>query len=443
MTPAAPGPVSRVTARLAGRGLARASAVVLTFTLLAKGVAGAKEVVVAGQFGVSSALDAYITGFAVVSLLVNVFTAAVSAHLPGFLLSASDDNARRSRTTGVAVTMALMSVIMAIAVALAAHRIGVALAPRAAAPTARAIRWLALYLPLAAIAAIAASVCSTNRRFGVASGAMAVTPLFALVLLLLAPGRIEVLWWGMIAGAAVEAAIMLVAVRGELTSDFRAVRGHQLKSFWSGATPVVIGTLFMSASPVIDAGVAQTLGSGRVAILNYGQRLPNMLQGVLATTLTTTSLPYLSSAATQSTDAEFRRLLRISTRSVLALAIPAAVALAVVSRLIVEVLFAHGSFDPTKTGVVSLVQVIYAVQIPIFMAGLVQSRGLNALRRGRITMIVAIVNAVVNLVADVLFAALIGTAGIALSTVVMYGVSGTLGYVMLQRAIGEHWGPAT
>jgi putative peptidoglycan lipid II flippase len=96
-------------------------------------------------------------------------------------------------------------------------------------------------------------------------------------------------------------------------------------------------------------------------------------------------------------------------------AVPLVVLLFIFSQPIVSLLFQRGSFTARDSSIVSKIQAIYALQIPIFLAMVLMSRLLSSLLASNVAMWAAALNLVLNVILNVVFIRQIGVAGIALS----------------------------
>jgi putative peptidoglycan lipid II flippase len=194
-----------------------------------------------------------------------------------------------------------------------------------------------------------------------------------------------------------------------------------VRDFW----PLLGGTLLGSLSPLVDQAFASVLGYGAVATLSYGNRLTALVMGIGTTSVGLIALPHFSDLAARAAWAEMGTLLRRLATATFLLAVPASAVIIIFSEPLVRLLFQRGQFSVSDTLAVAPVQALYALQIPFHLAGIVGARALNALRKTRAIMGIAVVNALVNVVGDYVFMKLLGVPGIALSTSFVYVVSST------------------
>ncbi len=109
--------------------------------------------------------------------------------------------------------------------------------------------------------------------------------------------------------------------------------------------PAVFGVSIAQISLLINTIFASLLATGSVSWLYYADRLMEFPTGILGVALGTILLPSLSKSVADKEDGEYSQLLDWGLRLTFMLALPAAVALAVLSTPLVTGLFHYGKFD--------------------------------------------------------------------------------------------------
>ncbi len=110
--------------------------------------------------------------------------------------------------------------------------------------------------------------------------------------------------------------------------------------------PAVFGVSIAQISLLINTIFASFLATGSVSWLYYADRLMEFPTGVMGVALGTILLPSLSKSFADKADGEYSKLLDWGLRLTLILALPAAVALAVLAVPLVTGLFYYGKFSP-------------------------------------------------------------------------------------------------
>jgi putative peptidoglycan lipid II flippase len=183
--------------------------------------------------------------------------------------------------------------------------------------------------------------------------------------------------------------------------------------------------------------MATQLGAGSVAELGYGGRIVGGILGIVAMAFGTAALPRYSMYAAA---ADFSGLLRAFRRDslfVVTLGIGIAVALISVSTPVTRLLYERGAFSAADTAAVARVQAFCAVQLPGYLFGILGSRVMNALQREWELLAISVVGALLNVVGNLVLSRWLGVAGIALSTGIVYAVTGTAMAFVTRRALPQ------
>ncbi len=413
-----------------------AAAVVGIFALAAKLVAAGKEVVVARQFGLSDQVDAFglaltLPGFAL-SLIGGSLNSALLPVYVDVRRREGDDAAKRLLST---VTFLATGLLVVVALALAAL-VPIFLFPVSNRFTPDKLRLTAelsyLLIPGVVVAGTTmtwTAALNAHGRFAPSAAAAMAVPLVA-VLGLLVFGKsfgVRSLAVGTLMGYCVEALFVARALMRER---------HPVLPRWGGWTPAVrkvagqfapcvVGVLVMGMNPVIDSLMAAQLDAGSIASLNYGNKLVAFTMGIGSLSLATAVFPYFSQLVSLEDWSGLAKTIRVYALVMFAILTPAILALIAASEPIVRILYERGAFSRADTVQVARIQVFSLLQVPFYLTGLLFVRFVSATARNSLLMCASILNLVVNIVGNVVFARYLGAAGIALSTSVVYFVSFT------------------
>lgn len=125
--------------------------------------------------------------------------------------------------------------------------------------------------------------------------------------------------------------------------------------------PALFGVSVAQISLLLNRTFASHLPDGSMSWMNYADRLMELPTGVLGVALGTILLPGLSRLRSQENAAEYSAMLDWGLRLCWLLALPATVALAIISEPIIATLFGHGAFTPHDVTMTSRSLVAYAV----------------------------------------------------------------------------------
>jgi putative peptidoglycan lipid II flippase len=159
--------------------------------------------------------------------------------------------------------------------------------------------------------------------------------------------------------------------------------------------PLMLGLTMTFSTEFLFRFFGSYLPAGGIAVLNFSLRVMLILVGIFGQAVGTASFPFMARLAAENNLADLNRLLN-RTLHYLALVIPVAVLLMVLSPEVVRILFQHGRFDPAAARLTADVLVWFLAGAVAFAAYTVIVRGYFAMR-------------------NTLFPALFGTAAVAAS----------------------------
>jgi putative peptidoglycan lipid II flippase len=125
--------------------------------------------------------------------------------------------------------------------------------------------------------------------------------------------------------------------------------------------PAIFGVSIGQISLLINTIFASFLVTGSVSWLYYADRLMEFPTGVLGVALGTILLPSLSKSFAEKTGEEYSRLLDWGLRLTLLLALPSALALAILAVPLISTLFHHGAFDRHDVAMTGNALIAYSV----------------------------------------------------------------------------------
>jgi putative peptidoglycan lipid II flippase len=186
---------------------------------------------------------------------------------------------------------------------------------------------------------------------------------------------------------------------------------------------MIAGTVIMGSTEIVDKSMAAVLAPGSVAALNYGNKFIVLILGLTSTAVGTAVLPYFSKLVAEKDWRNIKETLKFYLVLIFGVTIPMAAILFFLSKPLIMVVFERGLFSADDTQLVSSIQSMFAFQIPFYVGGILIVRLISSLRANHILMWGAIINLTTNILFNLLFIALFGLKGIALSTSVVYFIS--------------------
>ena len=424
-----------------------AMTIIMAGTFAVKVAAVVKDIVIAGTFGLSDELDAFLIALVIPFFGIVVLAQSFSgSFMPAYIRTREQYGATEANRLFAHVIVLNFGILLACTLLLAAA--GVPLIRLLASGFSETKLTLAyelylLLLPLLIIEgqlSLWGAVLNAGEKFGLVALSPILRPLIVIAALFLAGTTgvdIRIVAWATVAGAAAE----LVAV-GYALSRRRSLpqarwdpSAESAKEVTKQYVPLVLSAMIMGSSSVIDQAMASWLGSGSVAALNYGNKIPAFLCSIGATALGTAVLPHFSRLVAMDDRAALRHTLRTYTRWILMVSIPITLVFIAGSEWIVKIVFERGAFNTDDTVLVARIQQMYLVQIPFFILGILAVRVLVAMSKNHLLTAMSVINLIVNVVGNLVFMRWFGVSGIALSTSLVYVVSMTMILVLVARSL--------
>jgi putative peptidoglycan lipid II flippase len=357
--------------------LLRAVATVSGMTFVSRITGFVRDVLIARLFGAGLETDAFFVAFRIPNLLRRMF--GEGAFSQAFVPILAEYKARN----GPAETKLLADRVAAtlLVALLAVTALGVAAAPvivYVSAPgfsatpekfelTVAMLRITFPYILFISFVALAAGVLNTWRQFAVPAFTPTLLNLsFIVGALFLAPyfdPPVLVLAWAVFAGGVLQLAFQVpyLARIGMLPRPRLALRDPGVRRVLTLMGPAMLGVSVAQISLVLNTIFASFLQTGSVSWLYYADRLMEFPTGLLGAALGTILLPSLSKHYSEAAPAAYSALLDWGLRLTFLLAVPAAVALAVLAIPLIATLFLHGRFDATDLAMTRQALVAYSV----------------------------------------------------------------------------------
>src|SRR5688572_30564200 len=344
--------------------LLRALATVSSLTMVSRVLGFVRDFFIARVFGASLVTDAFFVAFKIPNLLRRMFgEGAFSQAFVPILAEHKNrapaevrglvDAVARLRFLALVVTAALGLALAPVIVYLTAP--GFAADPGKFALTVQLLRITFPYIAFISLVAFAAGILNTWNRFSVP----ALTPALLNVSFIVGAAffaerfdpPVMVLAWAVFIGGALQLAFQVpFLVRLGLLPRWRLDFSHPgVRRILMLMVPAAFGVSVSQISLLLNQVFASFLQTGSVSWLYYADRLMELPSGVLGVALGTILLPSLSRYHADANHAEYSRLLDWGLRLCVLLALPAAVALAVLAIPLVSALFQYGRFTGPDT----------------------------------------------------------------------------------------------
>ncbi len=410
------------------------AALVGVLATAAKLAGAAKVMVTARFFGAGDQLDAFVIAFLLPAFFTDIVAGSFGASfVPAFIRVRSNQGevaARLFARTGLALVLGAMlgvSVVLAAGGRWVLPLLGSGFPAEKLDITNRLFLALLLWIPMGACIATWRAVLNAHNAFALAAAAPLTTPLATIAFLYIGAHRWDVyaLCWGTLVGVIFETALLgwgvhrlgvplLPAWRG-WNPEMSAIRGQYI--------PLLTGSMFAALCPLIDQGVAGSLGSGSVSALAYGTKLGSVMAAISATAIATAILPEFSRLAAKHDWSHLRHSIRVHSTVIALLALPAVAGIIWLSGPIVRTFYEGGAFDASAARLVTTVQQYSLLQVPFAVLFVVAGRLAVAISATALMIRASLVTVAATIAGDLLLSRLIGIAGIPLAGTLAHAVA--------------------
>ena len=415
-----------------------------------------RNVLIAQQFGISSALDAYYAAFKLPDLLFTLVAggALATAFVP--VLSeflAHDDLAGAWRLASAVTNLVLLAVTVLAALAMLtapwAVRTFIApgFEPDVQAETVSLMRVVLISTVIFALSAVQGSVLHGFKHFFLPALAVVLYPLGVIggALWLVPSWGVRGLAVGAVVGSALH---LLVKIPGLLRYGFRwwpvlDLRAPSVRRVFVLMGPRVLDLGVFHLTVLVTANLASRLAAGSVSALEWGWDFMQLPETMIGTAFGLVALPTLSDLAARRDVPGMRNTLGETLRAVLALTVPAAALLALLGRPLLQLFYQRGAFDAASTDAVLGPLRFYALGLVGHSCLELAARAFFAQQNTLTPLLVATGSAVVNILLALVFMGSLGVGGLALANSLAVTMEVAVLLLLLRRQWGGVEGRAT
>lgn len=196
--------------------------------------------------------------------------------------------------------------------------------------------------------------------------------------------------------------------------------------------PGLIGTAIYQINIYVSRLLAFSVSESSATLLFYANRLMELPIGVFAIAVATVVYPLIARHAVERNFVAMAADYHKGLRLILVINVPAAAGLALLSEPIVRFLFQHGKFTPAMTQTMAPLLMLFALGMPFFSVVSLTTRAFYAMKDTSTPVWMAGASFVVNLGLSLLLMGPLDARGLVLASTVSVIVQ----TVMLQRALG-------
>ena len=400
-------------------GLLRSTAVVSSMTMLSRIFGLVRDMVFTRVFGAGAGTDAFLIAFKIPNFLRRLFAegAFAQAFVPVLseVKTEQGDEAVADLVRNTLGTLAGILFLMSVFAAIAAPVLVMIFAPGFIGHTekfnltADMLRITFPYILFMSLTALSAGVLNSYGRFAVP----AFTPVLLNVVLIvaaiwIAPHMevpITALAWGVLVAGIVQLGFQVpfIIKMGLLRWPSWGWKNSGVRRILKLMLPGIFGSSVMQVNLLFDTLIASFLASGSVTWLYLSDRMVELPLGIFGIALATVILPNLSQKHAAGDPRAFSNMLDWALRWVLIIALPAAVALAVLAGPILSTLFQYGDFKAYDIQMAAISLLVYSVGLIGFTLVKVLAPGYYSRQDTRTPVKVALIAMVANMLMNVAF----------------------------------------
>ncbi len=438
------------------RKIARSAGIVSGFTGLSRVLGFGRDVLMAGFFGTSLPMSAFVVAFTIPNLFRRLFGegALSAAFVPVFIETRHKEGEEKAWAVAQNILsmlfLFLLMVVVAGMLAITVTLHTVELGPKAA-MTLPLLRVMLPYMLFICMAALFMAVLNSYHHFAVSAFSPSLlNVVWILAVLIVCPrmgDRLEdqifgVAWAVFVAGLlqwGVQIPKMMhFGYRPGWSLNFRDARVLRIFRLMG---PASLGMAITQINVLIDRLMAAWIGVWAPAALYFSERLIYFPQGIFATALSTVLLPVFSGHAASANHAQMLRTINHALRNLLYVMIPASIGLLVLARPIVEMCFQWREFTADSAMYTTTALMFYAPGLLVFSLSKVFVPAFYALQDTRTPVQVAagsvLLKISLSLILITTWPLHLKHGGLALATVLAEAVNGLVLAHLIHRRLGS------
>ncbi|MBE3576271.1 MAG: murein biosynthesis integral membrane protein MurJ [Limnochordales bacterium] len=421
-----------------GERLLKAAVTITVVSIVSKFLGLAREASLAGIFGATGFVDAYLVGETIPNLFITSVGSAVGTiFIPVF------SQVRRERGIGSAFDMANSVINAAVLVGLilvTAGEVSTGFLIRLAAPGFQgpifdlAVDMARIMFPMAVFQTLSGLLTGMLQAIGeftvpvLASAAVNVVLIISIVTFGPRYGIVAVAV-GTVIAFATQVVLHLPALyrAGYRWRPVLNLRDPWLRRVAILTIPTLVATGAAQLNGFVERSLASRLPEGSMAALNYAYRLMALVPGVLGLAIVTVVYPALAAMAADRDWARFSTGFVRAVNMINFVLVPVAVGMAVLRVPLVRFVFERGAFDSEATQATAWALLFYSLGGGVLAIREMITRAFFALQETTVPTVINIISVAVNIVLNFALVGPLLHAGLALSA----SLSGLFGAVAL------------
>jgi putative peptidoglycan lipid II flippase len=342
------------------KNILKATGVVLVMNLVVKVLGFLRETSLANAFGASDLSDAYLSAYTIPyflqSILGYALVAAVVPILTKYLVAGKKEEASYVGSAIINITalgLAAVSVVGILACDILVKLLAPGYGAEQAALTATLARIMFPSVIFMGVGMVLTGICNAHYRFAVSAFAPGVSNIIIIVSLLFfsaAYGIYGAAWGTLI--SFVGFFVIQIPVLWQIGFKYRPVldfKHPDVQQLIREIGPIVLGVAVNQIYFAVNRIFASGLAEGTISNINYANKLMMLPMGIFVSAVVSAIYPALSEFSLKKDRRGLAATMKTGLVSVMLVAVPAAVGLALLSEPIIQLLFEHGEFTHENT----------------------------------------------------------------------------------------------
>jgi putative peptidoglycan lipid II flippase len=424
------------------RAAAKTAAMMAVLTLGMKILGFLREVFMAGFFGTSYIVDAYVMASAIPGILfAGIFTSVAVSYMPIFSRIVEDkgmEGGNRFTREAITLTSFIALISAALGIIFAEPIVSIlarGFAGETAALTVFYLRITFAYVIFTAATSLLESYLQYKGTFlkPVLTGYLQSG--FVLVAIIISAYYSHYfLAFGLLIGSMLRLVALGFVAKGKGFS-YRPTRhvGNAAKEIMVLAVPVFIGSTVNQINSFVDKMLASGLNEGSVSALNYGYLLINMITALTITVIVTIIYPRLTQSLAAEDYSRFNDSAGTGMNIILIIGLPCSLGAMLYSHPAVQLVYERGVFDSASTDLTAGAFFYYAIGLTFIAVNALLVKIFYAMQDMKTPVVCGVFGAVTNIVLNLLLVGPMAHRGLALATSMAAIVNAGLLYYWMRK----------
>lgn len=223
-------------------------------------------------------------------------------------------------------------------------------------------------------------------------------------------------------------------------SPYINLKDENIKNMLLLILPMLIGVAVGQINTFVDRALATTLGDGKLAALNYANKLNDFVMALFVTSIITVIYPKLSKMSNNENKDGFINMIVKSSNCIILLVLPISIGAIILAEPIVRILFQRGAFDANSTNMTSMALRLYSLGLLAMGIRDILTRAFYSFSDTKTPMINSSLALIINIILNFILIKPFGYAGLAISTSIASIITVILLFISLKKKNGYFGG---